>query len=112
MRAKVIVSGAGDWRYIDVVPQGAGKLESLEYLRGRENFALERTVACGDSGNDVLMLSGDNLSVAVGNSQPDLKEWVARQFAVGGAERAQRLLLTKACQADGILEGLATYGLL
>lgn len=32
-------------------------------------FPLDATVACGDSGNDILMLSGRNLAVAVGNSQ-------------------------------------------
>jgi hypothetical protein len=33
VRAKLIVSGSGDWRYLDVVPMMAGKLQSLEYVR-------------------------------------------------------------------------------
>jgi hypothetical protein len=41
------------------VPIQAGKLEALEYVRQRHGgFPLASTVACGDSGNDILMLSG------------------------------------------------------
>ena len=45
-------------RVLDLVPPRAGKREALEYVRQRYGFPVERTVACGDSGNDVLMLSG------------------------------------------------------
>lgn len=31
--AKLIVSGTGDWRYLDIVSNGAGKHEALEYVR-------------------------------------------------------------------------------
>ena len=45
-------------RVLDLVPPRAGKRAALEYVRQRYGFPVERTVACGDSGNDVLMLSG------------------------------------------------------
>lgn len=45
-------------RYLDVVPRQAGKLEALNYVRLRYGFPISSTVACGDSGNDILMLSG------------------------------------------------------
>ena len=45
-------------RVLDIVPNRAGKREALEYLRQRFGFPTEKTVACGDSGNDVLMMSG------------------------------------------------------
>jgi hypothetical protein len=45
-------------RFVDVVPLKAGKLEALEYVRRLHAFPLASTVACGDSGNDILMLSG------------------------------------------------------
>lgn len=76
MRAKVITSGHGGWKYVDVVSAQAGKLESLEHVRGELGFALEATVACGDSGNDILMMSGRNRALVVGNAQPDLLQWV------------------------------------
>ena len=45
-------------RFLDIVPINAGKLEALEYVRQRHNFPVGSTVACGDSGNDILMLAG------------------------------------------------------
>lgn len=41
----------------------AGKLEATEYVRKKHGFALDATLACGDSGNDILMLSGAPLTV-------------------------------------------------
>lgn len=32
-QAQVIVSGVGDWRYVDCVSARAGKLAALEYVR-------------------------------------------------------------------------------
>jgi len=32
-QARIITSGAGDWRYLDVVHTLAGKLEALEWVR-------------------------------------------------------------------------------
>lgn len=33
MQGRIIISGAGDWRYVDVVHKLAGKLEALEWVR-------------------------------------------------------------------------------
>lgn len=76
VRAKVITSGHGGWKYVDIVSAQAGKLESLEHVRRQLGFGLAATVACGDSGNDILMLSGENRALVVGNAQPDLLKWV------------------------------------
>ncbi len=83
LRAKVVASGTGGWRYVDVVSSQAGKLESLEYVRNMLRFELHATLAAGDSGNDILMLSGRNRAVVVGNAQPDLAAWAAAQLACG-----------------------------
>ncbi|KAK3282896.1 hypothetical protein CYMTET_9385 [Cymbomonas tetramitiformis] len=77
--AKVIFSGTGGWKYVDIVSSGAGKLESLEYIREHFDFEREQTVACGDSGNDILMMEGGNRAIVVGNAQPDLVKWVTSQ---------------------------------
>ena len=37
----------------------SGKLEALEHVRKAYGFPIESTVACGDSGNDILMLAGE-----------------------------------------------------
>ncbi len=92
------------------MPKQAGKLEALEYVRKRYGFPVETTVACGDSGNDILMLSGKNPAVVVGNAQPDLLEWVeARRVAEAGA--GARLLVATEQEALGILQCLDRLGL-
>ena len=87
LRAKLIASGTGGWRYVDVVSCGAGKLESLEYVRKSLGFTLGATVAAGDSGNDVAMLSGRNRAIVVGNAQPDLAAWAAAACGSDGGDR-------------------------
>jgi len=82
LSAKVVASGTGGWRYVDIVSAQAGKLESLEYVRTMLGFECDQTVAAGDSGNDILMLSGRNRAVVVGNAQPDLAAWAQAQLGL------------------------------
>lgn len=113
VQAKLITSGKGDWRYLDIVPEGAGKLESLEFIR--EQFAVphEQTVACGDSGNDIAMFEGANLSIVVGNAQPDLVTWLEENMpGIPPTSTGQaRILHATQSVADGILEGLQHFQL-
>uniref|UniRef100_A0A7S0QZA9 Sucrose phosphatase-like domain-containing protein n=1 Tax=Chlamydomonas leiostraca TaxID=1034604 RepID=A0A7S0QZA9_9CHLO len=114
VKANVIVSGHGDWRYMDIVPLRAGKLEALHHVRKMYGFPVEAAVACGDSGNDILMLQGENPAIVVGNAQPDLRKWYderARAEPQGtGPGGKQRLYLAPKHEALGILEGLAHWG--
>ncbi|MEW5307867.1 MAG: hypothetical protein WDW36_010240 [Sanguina aurantia] len=115
VQANVIVSGAGDWRYVDIVPIRAGKLEALHHVRRRHGFEVSSTVACGDSGNDILMLSGLNPAIVVGNAQPDLRAWLETRQRVEAAPAPgapPRLLLATQHEAYGILEGLEALGFL
>ena len=50
-------------RFLDIVPINAGKLEALDYVRQRHGFPVGSAVACGDSGNDILMLAGECLGM-------------------------------------------------
>ena len=110
VQARLILSGKGDWRYLDIVSINAGKLQALEFVMQKYGFAHNRTIACGDSGNDKDMLSGQNLAIVVGNAQPDLLQWVNEtQLSPTGADA--RLLVTDAHMARGILEGLQTFDL-
>lgn len=113
VQANIITSGTGDWRFLDMVPLQAGKLEATDYVRQKFGFPLSATVACGDSGNDILMLSGKNLAIVVGNAQPDLVTWVHahQQKDESPVQGKQRLVQTKQHEALGILEGLEYYGL-
>ena len=58
VQVQVIVSGTGAWRYVDCVSVHGGKLNALEHVRRLFNVPQSRTVAAGDSGNDILMLAG------------------------------------------------------
>ena len=101
--AALVSSGEGAWRYLDVLPAAAGKRASLEHVRAAVGAPPHLTLACGDSGNDILMLEGDgSLPVCVGNAQPQLREWAeARGVALAGGDRA-----------DGVLAALGDWGLL
>jgi len=106
VRFKLIVSGCGDWRYVDCVAANGGKLAALEYVRKRFGIPASRVLAAGDSGNDTLMLGeGKNLGVCVANSQPDLIHWLAQRPQDG------RVLLADRPLAAGIIEGLMRFGL-
>ncbi len=63
-QVRVIVSGTGDWRYVDCVSSRGGKLQALERVRTLFSVPKGRCVAAGDSGNDILMLEG-RLSIAM-----------------------------------------------
>ena len=105
MHFKLIVSGTMEWRYLDCVSGNAGKHAALEHLRSMYGIAVDRCVAAGDSGNDILMLEGGNPAIVVGNAQPALMEWAVRQPQDG------RVIVADAEVADGVLEGLARLGL-
>ncbi|KAL4445901.1 hypothetical protein ABPG77_009100 [Micractinium sp. CCAP 211/92] len=104
---RMVVSGSGAWRFVDLVPREAGKLQALEYARRKLGFAPEHTVAAGDSGNDIDMLEGQHKSIIVGNAHPELLAWADARRAAG---TAGDLLVTKAHRAYGILEGLQEWG--
>lgn len=115
-RAQLIVSGHGEWRFLDIVPAQAGKLPALEYVQRHWGFGPHNTVACGDSGNDIDMLAGANLAIVVGNAQPDLATWVAALPDSANPElrindrTCRRLRVSPQNRAHGILEGLQYFG--
>ena len=95
------------------MPIKAGKLQALEYVRQEHGFAHAATVACGDSGNDILMLSGKNLAIVVGNAQLDLVAWLQQHVQdESPLPGKQRLLKAGKHEAYGILEGLKYFGYL
>eukprot|EP00775_Hariotina_reticulata_P008536 gene8536-8718_t len=105
LQARIIISGAGDWRYLDVVHKLAGKLEALEWVRQVYNVPVARCVTAGDSCNDILMLDGAMPAIIVGNAQEELVRWYHEQNDKG------RIVLTDKPEATGVLEGLARHGL-
>ena len=92
VEVNMITSGTGDWRFLDLVPLRAGKREALDYVARMHGFAPAATVACGDSGNDILMLSGSSLAVVVGNAQVRVARGTRR-----GESRGKREEVEKGC---------------
>ncbi|GAX82357.1 hypothetical protein CEUSTIGMA_g9786.t1 [Chlamydomonas eustigma] len=102
IKVNIIVSWHGENRVLDIVPACAGKYGAMEHVRQGLGFPVERTVSCGDAGNDILMLSGphhtsvshqayqtslchqaygSNPSIIVANAQPDLLDWCRNHHA-------------------------------
>lgn len=57
-KAQFIVSGSGDFQYMDILSIHGGKRKAMEYVRRIFGITPTRVVAAGDSGNDILMLQG------------------------------------------------------
>uniref|UniRef100_A0A383V3B4 Sucrose phosphatase-like domain-containing protein n=1 Tax=Tetradesmus obliquus TaxID=3088 RepID=A0A383V3B4_TETOB len=128
LRATVIEgNSAGPWRFIDLLPQHAGKGTAMQHVMQHYGFDAASTVAAGDSANDLLMLQQARTSIIVGNSAPEVKSWAA------GAQQAHQQLhhlhpnpqqqqqpycdsphvyVAKASVAAGVLEGMQALGFL
>lgn len=102
LRAQVIFSNNEN---VDIVPQTGDKGLAMTYLRRRLQVPAEKTLVCGDSGNDISLFQQDTLGVIVGNAQPELWDWYQQQ----GQSRHYKAQF--AC-AGGILEALEHFGLL
>lgn len=116
---KLIVSGEGDYRYLDVTLDVAGKLGgTLHCLRvlHSEFGHFNHAVFCGDSGNDIDALQGDVKGIVVANAQKDLLAAVEKSLVTKCQKsdqlRKQQVFKTKAPFADGIIEGLQLHGFL
>ena len=98
IRAGVIYSCA---RYLDLLPEKAGKGFAVEYLRRLWEIPCSNVLACGDSGNDLDMLLDQRFSgVAVGNADAQLD-------CLAGAENLYRSDFTF---AEGLLDGAEKCG--
>jgi predicted mannosyl-3-phosphoglycerate phosphatase (HAD superfamily) len=101
---------------VDLVPQAAGKGAAMEYVRRGLEWPAEHMVAVGDSANDILMFEAAANVIVVGNSRPEVLQWVAaqhQQLAGEGHEMeggGRRVLAAQQPAAAGILEGLHGLG--
>lgn len=98
---KLIYSSGID---LDIVPSRSDKGQAMQFLRQKWSIAAERTVTCGDSGNDIALFAvGDERGIIVGNAQPELLDWY-------NENQADYHYLAKDICAGGILEGLQYFG--
>lgn len=72
---------------VDILPECAGKLHALEFVRQRLDIPKEATVFAGDSGNDLEILESAIPSVLVANAHEDVRrEAVARAARLGTSD--------------------------
>lgn len=79
---------------IEISPAGVDKLKGIKALLGPKT-SLSGVMAFGDNYNDISMLQGVGLGVAMENGRPELMEIADRQ--------------AKACAADGVAHFLEQY---
>ncbi len=98
---QLIYSGSQD---LDILPRQANKGMAMTFVRQNLGVDPTRTVACGDSGNDIaLFASRPEYGIIVGNAMPELLQW-------HHANPNPNRYLARAHCAGGILEGLCHFG--
>jgi hydroxymethylpyrimidine pyrophosphatase-like HAD family hydrolase len=75
----------------------------LQFLRQKWRISTTNTVACGDSGNDIALFTGEEKGIIVGNAKPELVQWYRNR-------QNESLYFANANCAGGILEGLKYFG--
>lgn len=97
LKAKVVYSCG---KYLDIIPANAGKASVVQFLQKKWRIAEGNVLTCGDSGNDVDMLSlPETCNVAVGNLEKEL----ARLAHKGN------FYVAELPYAGGVLEGAVAF---
>ena len=82
----------------DIINQGMSKLEGIKLVGKEYGFDINQVMAFGDSDNDVEMLAGVGMSIAMGNGTSRVKE-VAKHTTSSNSQ-------------DGIHKALEHFGIL
>lgn len=82
----------------DIINQGTSKLEGIKRIGEEFGFDISQVMAFGDSDNDLEMLSGVGLSIAMGNGTSKVKE-IAKHTTSSNSQ-------------DGIHRALEHFGIL
>lgn len=97
---QIIYSSAQD---LDILPRRGNKGAAVAFLQEQVGMSGDRTVVCGDSGNDIAMFEAAAAKgIVVGNAKPELRGWYTNQAT------AETYLADAHC-AGGILEGLLHF---
>lgn len=88
-------------RYLDVLPRGVSKGNSLRELAIVEGFDLDAIVVAGDTLNDLSMYTAGFKGIVVGGAEPALIEKV---------RKLPKVFIAQSEGCGGILAGLAQHG--
>ncbi|ACK72840.1 sucrose phosphatase [Gloeothece citriformis PCC 7424] len=102
LKTKIIYSGSLD---LDILPEKGDKGLAVQYLRQKWSVEAEKTVVCGDSGNDIALFRGAERGIIVGNAKIELRQWYE-------TNQTPYRYLAKTHYANGILEGLKHFNFL
>ncbi|MEG3438494.1 sucrose-phosphate phosphatase [Pannus brasiliensis CCIBt3594] len=97
--ARVIFSSGRD---VDILPVSSGKGNATEYVRERLRVPLDRSLVCGDSGNDIGLFEIGSKGAIVANARPELSRWYDERGSDGH-------YLARSKYAAGILEALRYF---
>ncbi len=99
---------------LDVVPASASKYHAIQALMQQQRFGRGDVVFCGDSGNDLEVLTSEIPSILVANANNEVKQTALRLSREAGHE--QQLYIAKGNffgmngnYSGGVLEGIAHY---
>lgn len=59
---------------VDIIPKGGSKIQGIKECVDYYGFSMDEVMAFGDSWNDLEMLKGVGIGVAMGNAQEDIKQ--------------------------------------
>lgn len=99
LHAKIIHSHG---KYLDFLPLRASKGLAIRYICMKWGVDFKKVLVAGDSGNDREMLSGNTLSVVVGNYSSELRS----------LPQTPTIYFASDDYSAGIIEGMTYYGFL
>ena len=83
---------------VDIVPKKGSKMKGIHEFLAYEGIAIEEAMAFGDHENDIEMLKGVGIGVAIGNAQQ--------------AAKTAAKYVTASNNEDGIAQALRHYGII
>lgn len=99
---------------LDVLPKRATKYHAIDFLRQSLDYAIEETLFCGDSGNDMEVLISPIPAVLVANAQPEVRAQALQLVEETGNGESLYLarggfMAMNGNYSAGILEGVDHY---
>eukprot|EP01053_Blabericola_migrator_P001290 Blabericola_migrator_1__1289@NODE_1334_length_4775_cov_276_346432_g896_i0_p2_GENE_NODE_1334_length_4775_cov_276_346432_g896_i0NODE_1334_length_4775_cov_276_346432_g896_i0_p2_ORF_typecomplete_len445_score46_31S6PP/PF05116_13/5_7e31Hydrolase_3/PF08282_12/0_00025Hydrolase_3/PF08282_12/9_2e10CBM_25/PF03423_13/4_4e06HAD/PF12710_7/86HAD/PF12710_7/5_4e03HAD/PF12710_7/0_13HAD_2/PF13419_6/2_9e02HAD_2/PF13419_6/0_96_NODE_1334_length_4775_cov_276_346432_g896_i016552989 len=88
LKYNLLLSGEGEFRYLDVLPLNGGKRAPVEYICRKFNIPYQQVLVCGDSGNDIDMFTIEGINgCCVGNAQCAFRDALMGYSSSAGQER-------------------------
>jgi HAD superfamily hydrolase (TIGR01484 family) len=97
---------------LDVMAPGATKLNAVRHVANKLQLPPSQVLCCGDSGNDLPMLTGEFPAVLVANATDEVRQQAAAWSTKGSTPCYQAkggFLGMNGCYGAGILEGMAHF---